>query len=408
MKVTKMKMHVSRFFYLAVIIVFLAACTATNKQVAENVAGLSGDSLNVAVQLMQQYVDSGKLAGISVMVIRNNETALRKNLGFADIQNKIPVEDNTIFRFFSMTKPITTVALMTLFDEGKFKLDDKVADFIPGFAETKVYNAETKRLEPQSTPMTIRHLLTHTSGLTYGWDQKSYVDSLYRITRASGWDAPLAEKVKILTGIPLKYQPGTKYEYGVSIDVAGYLVEVISGMPLDVYMKTKIFDPLKMMDTDFFVPEEKQNRFAVLYNKGENGILKGPDNPDNDNFKKPAILFSGGGGLVSTIDDYSRFAGMLLNGGELEGTRILKDSTVQLIMTNQMPAGVTFENGGGYGLGGSVNLENGNYGWSGAASTHFVVDKKNSMVIIALTQYMPFNIEYALKFVEKVESAVIK
>jgi len=402
-----MKKLISRFFYLAGIIIFLAACTS-NKPATENVAGLSGDSLAVATSLMQQYVDSGKLAGISVMVIRNNETALRKNFGFADIQNQKPVEDKTIFRIFSMTKPITAVALMTLYDEGKFKLDDKVADFIPAFAETKVYNAETKTLEPQATPMTIRHLLTHTSGLTYGWDQKSYVDSLYRVTGASGWDAPLAEKIKILAGIPLKHQPGTKYEYSVSIDVAGYLVEVISGKPLDVYMKEKIFDPLKMEDTGFFVPEDKHNRFAVLYNRGENGALKGPDDPANDNFKKPVVLFSGGGGLVSTLDDYSRFAQMLLNGGELEGARILKDSTVEMIMTNQLPAGVDYENGGSYGLGGSVNPEKGHYGWSGAASTHFVVDKKNNMVIIALTQLMPFNIEYALKFVEKVEGAVIK
>lgn len=402
-----MKKFISRFLYLAGIIIFLAACTS-NKPATENEAGLSSDSLAVATNLMQQYVDSGKLAGISVMVIRNNETALRKNFGYADIQNQKPVEDKTIFRIFSMTKPITAVALMTLYDEGKFKLDDKVADFIPAFAETKVYNAQTKSLEPQATPMTIRHLLTHTSGLTYGWDQKSYVDSLYRVTGASGWDAPLAEKIKILAGIPLKNQPGTKYEYSVSIDVAGYLIEVISGKPLDVYMKEKVFDPLKMEDTGFFVPEDKHNRFAVLYTLGENGALKGPENPDNDNFKKPVLLFSGGGGLVSTLDDYSHFAQMLLNGGELDGARILKDSTVQLIMTNQMPEGVTFENGNGYGLGGSVNIENGNYGWSGAASTHFVVDKKNNMVIIALTQLMPFNIEYALKFVEKLENAVIK
>lgn len=402
-----MKKFIFRFFYLAGIIIFLAACTS-NKPATENVAGLSGDSLAVATSLMQQYVDSGKLAGISVMVIRNNETALRKNFGYADIQNQKPVEDKTIFRIFSMTKPITAIALMTLYDEGKFKLDDKVADFIPAFAETKVYNAETKSLEPQATPMTIRHLLTHTSGLTYGWDQKSYVDSLYRVTGASGWDAPLAEKIKILTGIPLKHQPGTKYEYSVSIDVAGYLVEVISGKPLDVYMKEKVFGPLKMEDTGFFVPEDKHNRFAVLYTLGENGTLKGPDDPANDNFKKPVVLFSGGGGLVSTLDDYSRFAQMLLNGGELDGARILNDSTVEMIMTNQLPAGVDYENGGSYGLGGSVNPEKGHYGWSGAASTHFVVDKKNNMVIIALTQLMPFNIEYALKFVEKVESAVIK
>jgi CubicO group peptidase (beta-lactamase class C family) len=393
---------------LMCIILLQVSCTTKSKPgLAEN-AGLSGDSLNVAVTLMQQYVDSGKLAGISAMVIRNNQTVLKKNFGFADIQNKIPVGDSTIFRIFSMTKPITAVALMTLYDEGKFKLDDKVSDFIPEFAETKVYNAETKTLEPQNTPMTIRHLLTHTSGLTYGWDQKSYVDSLYRATGAAGKDGTIGEGVKILANLPLKHQPGTKYEYSLSIDVAGYLVEVLSGIPLDIYMKTKIFDPLKMEDTGFFVPEDKHTRFSLLYNLGENGKLKGPDDPVGDKFRKPTTLFSGGGGLVSTIGDYARFAQMLLNGGELDGVRILKDSTVQMIMSNQLPQGVNYENGGGYGLGGSVNAENGQYGWSGAASTHFVIDRKNNMVIIAFTQLMPFNIEYALRFVSKVENAIIK
>jgi CubicO group peptidase (beta-lactamase class C family) len=393
-------------FLIAGILLMQFACTTTGKKGFDDVAGLSGDTLQTAVNVVQQYVDNGKLAGVSLMVIRNNETALRTNIGFADVKNNLPVEDNTIFRIFSMTKPITAVALMTLYDEGKFQLDDKVSDFIPEFASTMVYNSETKILEPQNTPMTIRHLLTHTSGLTYGWDQKSYVDSLYRVTGAAGWDGVLGDKIKILAGIPLKHQPGTKYEYSVSIDVAGYLVEVISGMPLDKYMKTKIFDPLKMEDTGFYVPEEKHNRFAAVYTL-KNDSLQEQSSVNGMNFKVPATLFSGGGGLVSTIGDYSKFAQMLLNGGEFSGERILKESTVEMIMSNQLPAGVDYENGGSYGLGGSVNPEKGHYGWSGAASTHFVVDKKNNMVIIALTQFMPFNIEYAVKFVEKVVNAII-
>ena len=392
-------------FLFAGILLIQFSCTTTGKKGIADVAGLSGDSLQAAVELVQQYVDNGKLAGVSLMVIRNNETALRKNIGFADIQNNLKIEDNTIFRIFSMTKPITAVALMTLYDEEKFQLDDKVSDFIPEFAETKVYNAQTKTLEPQNTPMTIRHLLTHTSGLTYGWDQKSYVDSLYRVTGAAGWDGVLGDKIKILAGIPLKHQPGTKYEYSVSIDVAGYLVEVISGMPLDKYMKTKIFDPLKMEDTGFYVPEEKHNRFAAVYTLRNDSLQEQASN--GMNFKVPATLFSGGGGLVSTIGDYAKFAQMLLNDGEYEGVRILNLSTVEKIMTNQLPAGVDYENVGSYGLGGSINLEKFQYGWSGAASTHFVVDKKNNMVIIALTQFMPFNIEYAVKFVDKVENGII-
>lgn len=399
-----------KFFLLVILLTAVfsiqISCTKSGKQAAGDIAGISGDTIQSALNIVQQYVDGKKLAGASVMVIRNNETVVRKNFGFADVPNK-PIEDNTIFRVFSMTKPITTVALMTLFDEGKFKLDDKVSDYIPGFAETKVYNAETKTLEPQETPMTIRHLLTHTAGLTYGWDQKSYVDSLYRVTSASAWDGVLADKIKILAGIPLKNQPGTTYEYSVSIDVAGYLVEVLSGMPLDKYMKTRIFDPLKMNDSGFYVPEEKLGRFANVYTM-VNDTLKEQPSMNGMNFKQPVTLLSGGGGLVSTMDDYSKFACMLLNGGELNGVRILKETTVEMIMTNQLPAGVDYENGGSYGLGGFVNPEKGHYGWSGAASTHFVVDKKNNMVIIALTQFMPFNIEYAVKFVDKIENGVVQ
>ncbi len=382
--------------------------TSCNQPKKTEPGTLSKDSLALASSAMQKYIDDGKLSGISVMVVKNNETVMKEYYGFADIESQKPIDENTIFRAFSMTKPMTATALMILFDEGKFQLDDKVSDFIPEFAETQVYNSETKTLEPQQTPMTIRHLLTHTSGLTYGWDQSSYVDSLYRATGASGWDDTLGEKVKVLAGIPLKYQPGTKWEYGVSIDVAGYLVEVISGTPLDEFMKARIFDPLQMDDTGFYVPEEKQERFALVYSPDENGKLKAPENPAADNFLKPAILISGGGGSVTTVKDYSRFAKMLLNGGELEGVRILKEETVQLMMSNQLPEGVVYENGGGYGLGGSYTIENGQYGWSGMASTFFTVDPKNNMTVLAFTQHLPFDITYALEFNDLVHKAIIQ
>jgi CubicO group peptidase (beta-lactamase class C family) len=307
-----------------------------------------------------------------------------------------------------MTKPVTAAALMMLYDEGKFHLDDKVSEYIPEFTATRVYNAETKTLEPQKTEITIRHLLTHTSGITYGWDQNSHVDSLYRATGASGWDGVLAEKMKILAGIPLKYQPGIRWEYGLSIDVAGYLVEILSGIPLDKFFKTRIFDPLKMENTDFYVPEEKHSRLALVYTYDQNRKLVEQGNSAQDNFRKPAVLFSGGGGLVSTMADYSRFARMLLNGGQLGGVRLLREETVKLIMSDQLPEGVTYENGGGYGLGGAVNLENKQYGWSGAASTHFTVDPENDLIVLSFTQFMPFNIDYALEFAEKVQNAVME
>lgn len=390
------------------VLVVSVSCTKNTKQVRGDIAGISGDSIEAAITLMQQYVDSGKRAGISVMVMKDGETVLTKDFGYADLENQKPIDDKTIFRAFSMTKPITAAALMTLFEEGKFQLDDKVSQYIPEFATTRVYNPETKTTEPQQTEMTVRHLLTHTSGLTYGWDRTAYVDSLYRVSGAGGWDATLAEKVKILAGIPLKYQPGTRWEYGLSIDVAGYLAEVLSGMPLDEFFKSRIFDPLKMDDTGFYVPGEKHSRFARVYSFDKNGKLKGPENPAADNFLKPVRLFSGGGGLVTTVDDYSRFAQMLLNGGELDGVRILSEPTVKLIMSNQLPENVVYENGGGYGLGGSFNIENGQYGWTGAASTFFTIDPQNNMIILVFTQFMPYDIGYAIEFSERVQRAVIE
>jgi len=399
---------ISYFIGTICLIGFLSvSCSTADKKSDSEKIGISKDSLELACEKLQDYIDGGKLAGISAMVVQNNETVLKRNFGYADIENQIPVKDNTIFRIFSMTKPITAAALMTLYDEGKFQLDDEVSKFIPEFENTPVYNPKTKKLEPQQNKMTIRHLLTHTSGLTYGWDLNAYVDSLYRVTGASGWDAPLGEKVKILAEIPLKYQPGTTWEYGVSIDVAGYICEVLSGMPLDEFFKTRILDPLKMDDSGFYVPESKYSRFSVLYNRGEKGELLPSDNSGFNFTIKPA-LFSGGGGMVSTIDDYSRFGRMLLNGGELDGVRILQESTVEMIMSNHLPEGVDYENGGQYGLGGSVDPKTGAYGWSGAASTHFVADVEHNMVILAMTQLMPFDISYAIQFVNDVENAIIK
>ncbi len=305
-----------------------------------------------------------------------------------------------------MTKPITAVALMTLYDEGKFQLDDKVSEYIPEFEGAQVYNAETKSLEPQTEELTIRHLLTHTSGIPYGWDPKAYVDSLYRVRSAGTWDGTIGEKVKILAKIPLKSQPGTTYEYGLGIDVAGYLVEVLSGIPLDEYMKTKIFDPLNMDDTGFYVPEEKHNRLALVYSN-MNDSLTAPQNM-NEVFKKPVTLFSGGGGLVSTVDDYLTFCKMLLNGGELNGTRILKEETVQMIMSDQLPQGAKYADNKGYGLAGEVNYETGEYGWAGAASTKFWIDPKNDMIVITAAQLMPGNYSYAGEFKEIVDRAVVK
>ena len=399
------KMHIFRFILFGLFFTMLA-CNPAQKIVLPKSVGLNGDSLKLAESVMQKYIDEGKLAGISTMVIKNGQMVERANFGYADLETKKPVEDNTIFRIFSMTKPITAVALMTLFEEGKFQLDDKVSKYIPGFTGTMVYKSVGKSftLEKQVNEITIRNLLTHSSGISYGWDPKSYVDSLYRVTKVGGWDGTIGEKVKILTGLPLNFQPGTEWKYGLSIDVAGYLVEVLSGMPLDVYMKTRIFDPLKMEDTGFYVPEKKLGRLSQMNRLDKEGVLKSSDG----GFNKPVTLFSGGGGLVSTMNDYARFCRMLLNGGTLDGKKILKPETVKMIMTNQLPKTAKYKDGYGYGLAGEVNLTTSEYSWSGAASTTFCIDTGNNMIIITYTQLMPNNFEYAGKFKKLVKGALIK
>ena len=393
----------TKFFVF--ITLFQFSCTQSGKSGLTEKSILSVDTLELATKKMQEYIDNGKLAGISALIYKNGETVYRKEFGYASLNEKKPMDETTIFRIFSMSKPVTAVALMTLFDEGKFALDDKVSKYIPEFAGAMVYNADTKTLEPQIEELTIRHLLTHTSGIPYGWDQKAYVDSLYRATGAGGWDGTIGEKVKIIAKLPLKNQPGTKWEYGLSIDVAGYLVEVLSGQPLDLYMKTKIFEPLKMNDTGFFVPEEKHNRFMGMFSIKEDSLIESSGGM-SEAFKKPVTLFSGGGGLVSTVNDYLNFCKMLLNNGELDGVRVLSETATQLIITNQLPTGVNYEENKGYGLAGSVDPETGVYGWAGAASTKFWLDPKNEMAIIICTQLMPSDYTYADDFYKIVKSAV--
>ncbi len=228
-----MKKHFKLFIPLAALLVLIASCGQGSLTTTPEKVGLSSDTLALAAQKMQEYIDNGKLAGIATLVMKDGKIVSREEYGFANLEEQQPFEENSIVRIFSMTKPVTAVALMTLFDEGKFQLDDKVSTYIPEFEDVMVYNPETKSLDPQENELTIRHLLTHTSGIVYGWGQ-SYVDSLYRVTGVGGWDsATIGDKVKIMTGLPLKFQPGSAWEYGLSIDVAGYLVEVLSGTSME-------------------------------------------------------------------------------------------------------------------------------------------------------------------------------
>ena len=403
MKLIK-SLQVPAILFLSLILVSILSCNSSE----EKVAGLSMDTLNKADAIMQALVDEGKLPCISTMILKDGIQVHRLTTGFANIEETRALDEETIFRIYSMSKPITAAALMILYDEGKFQLDDPVAGYIPEFEETKVW-VDGEAVE-QLEAFTIRHLLTHTAGFCYGWDV-SHVDSLYAQASPEGlWGlGTLEEAVKLLATIPLKNQPGTTYEYSVSIDVAGYLVEVLSGLPFDEFLQTRMFDPLGMKDTGFDVPEEDQDRLAMIYTKNrESGELV-PVEALTNQVKQKVTLFSGGGGLVSTLADYGRFGQMLLNGGELDGVRVLKESTVKMIMSDQMPAHITYEEGFRYGLGGQVNQATGEYGWSGMASTDFKADPKNNLVLLSFTQYIPFmEVPFAAEYHALVRKAIVQ
>ena len=373
--------------------------------------GLFKDSLKVTTKKLHKYVDEGNLPGTFVRVIKNGKVVYDDRYGLIDIEREKPVEENSLFRIFSMTKPITAVAIMTLYDKGKLNLDDKVSDYIPVFAKTQVYkklNGE-HTTEPQKTPMTIRHLLTHTSGIPYGWEW-SYVDSIYNARQHMRQDWTVEEMTKDIASIPLKFQPGTKYSYGLGIDVAGYIVELVSGMKLDSYLKKVIFDPLRMKDTRFYVPKEKSNLLSELYTYDENLKLKimedfdiktkvGADNP-------PKLLL-GGAGLISTMQDYENFCRMLLNKGVYKGKRVLSESATGILMTNQLPKKVSKKLNFGHGLSGTVNLYNGEYNWGGAASTSFWINPTINQIVICYTQLFGASTEYANEFKSGIDRALI-
>jgi len=395
-------------FALGPLVFLLLAASLSCSTPSSQQEGLSKDTLAQADQLMQSYVDKGKLSGISILILKDGETAHQQTFGLADLEENRVLEKDAIFRIYSMSKPITAAALMVLYDEGKFQLDDPVKNYIPEFADTKVW-VDGQEVD-QEEDFTIRHLLTHTAGFCYG-SGTSHVDSLYNQATPEGMWAiqSLEDMVKLLADIPLKNQPGSRWEYSVSIDVAGYLVEVLSGMSFDAFLQTRLFDPLGMKDTGFQVPEEDFDRLAMIYTPGpESGKLIPVEGLTNG-VKQKVSLFSGGGGLVSTIGDYGRFGQMLLNGGELDGVRVLEESTVKLIMSDQMPSTATYGEGMGYGLGGQVNLETGEYGWTGMASTFFRADPKHQMVGLAFTQYIPhMGVPFADQYWEWVQKAVVE
>ena len=358
--------------------------------------GLSSARLERINSLMQDYVDEGKLAGVVTMVARRGKVAHFERFGVMDIETRKPMQLDTIFRIYSMSKPITSVAVMMLYEEGRFLLNDPVSKYIPEFKDLKVFIKKTEEglgLADLEREITVRDLLSHTAGLGYGWNDDPPFDEIYREAGLFNREGTIKDMVEKLTKLPLIHQPGAKWHYSVSVDVLGYFVEVISGISFDQFLEDRIFKPLGMKDTAFYVPEEDWDRFPTSYEPDGNGGIKVNDAVSTSGYLKTPSLFSGGGGLVSTAEDYMRFSQMLLNGGELEGNRLLGRKTVELMTMNHVPEEIRA--GIGFGLGFLVGLDVakteelgsvGKLGWGGYAYTLFFIDPKEELIGIFMTQ----------------------
>ena len=379
--------------------------------------GLDAARLERIGARLRTYVDSGLLPGWSVAVSRRGRVAYVDHYGLRDVEAALPVEGDTIFRIYSMTKPITAVAAMMLWEEGAFELHDPVSRFIPSFADFEVWKGGTATApltRPLMSPMEVWHVLTHTSGLTYGFLHSHPVDELYRVAGYE-WGVPegkdLAAVCDHLTTLPLLFQPGAEWNYSMATDVVGRIVEVVSGMALDEFFRTRIFEPLAMTDTGFAVPAGSLDRLAALYvpTPGTKRPFR-HDAMGNRALKQPVFL-GGGGGLVSTMHDYHRFQQMLASGGLApDGSRLLSPRTISFMASNHLPGGgdlttvgrplfaeTTFD-GVGFGLGVSVTLDPvaakvpgsvGDYGWGGAASTWMMVDPVEDLTALFMTQLLP-------------------
>lgn len=363
--------------------------------------GFSSDRLGHLHARFDEFVRSGKRAGAISLVIRNGKIVDWQTYGYRDLGAKLPMEKDTICRIWSMSKVVTSVAVMMLVEEGKITLADRVDKFIPEFKEMRVLTgglADRPETVPALRPVTVKHLLTHTSGLTYTWGNDT-VSELYR--RAKIFEvSSLKEFVARVAKIPLTSQPGERFNYGINIDVLGYLVEAVSGMPFDQFVERRIANPLQMKDTHFVLPPEKRSRLAKTYEVKDGKLVE--TNLNAARFDEHVPF--GGMGLYSTIGDYARFGQMLVNYGHLDGSRLLGRKTVELMTVNHLndlkttsidPIGAY-----GFGLGGSVHLDIakgripgsiGDFGWDGAASTYFRMDPKERLVALLFQQHMPFD-----------------
>ncbi len=375
--------------------------------------GLCPTRLTRTATWADRLVSDNKLAGLVTMVARRGEVAHLHATGFADLERGTPMAADTIFRIYSMTKPLTSLAILMLYEEGRFQLDDPITRFLPCFRDMRVAVGGARgKIDtvPAERDITFRDLLTHTSGLTYGFMHATLVDALYREHGVDFQNAEssLAEVVEQAAALPLIAQPGREWNYSIATDVLGHLVAVISGQAFDSFLRDRILGPLGMHETGFSLPDAQHPRFAANYIRAPEGGLELIDDPTMSPYLRPRPVCSGGGGLVSTVADYWRFCQLMLNRGELDGVRLLGRKTVALMTANHLRGDMaamgqprwseTTAEGIGFGLGFSVMLDparaqivgsTGEYAWGGAASTAFWIDPAEDMAVILMCQLMP-------------------
>jgi CubicO group peptidase (beta-lactamase class C family) len=401
-----------RFATSFVVLLWLAGCATVGGELPQGTpesVGLSSEKLHKVDGVIEDMVAKKKLAGAIVMVAKDGIVAFTGVYGKMDLEADKPMRADTIFRIYSMTKGIATAGALILVEEGKLKLDATVGEVIPELKDLKVATADG--LRPASRQPTIKDLMLHDAGYMYG--DGHHTKSAYKEHKPME-AASLDEMAKRLTSVPLAFDPGSDWNYGINIDVLGLAIQRASGMPLEKFLEERVLKPLDLHDTGFSVPADKVGRFAANYNRSEAG-LKVIDEPAKSKYLKPPGLVSAGGGMVGTIRDYMRFLLMVDGGGQLNGVRILSPESVRLMTTNQLPKeafpiyfGEQKRHGTGFGLGFSVRTADtawdpagrvGEYGWGGAASTHYWVSPKDHLAVVTMEQTMPytFDVEFAVK-----------
>ena len=389
------------------------------RSVAPNGTGLSSERLERIGAVMNEHVGKGHIAGAIGLIARRGKIGYFETYGFQDKEAGVAMRKDALFRMYSMTKPITGVAVMILYEEGKFYLTDPVSKYLPELGNMKVAVVETdpktgkktRYSVPAQREITILDLLRHTSGIDYAGPEDVEGKRIYEKLGTNSVEQTIGEMVKKIGQAPLVHQPGTMWEYGLSMDVLARLVEVVSGQSYDKFLEQRIFKPLGMVDTGYTVPPEKANRFSKLYAPGDGWTIKPNTTPAQTSYLKPAVNFGGGSQSVSTAADYLRFCQMLLNGGELDGVRILSRKTVELMTSDHlgdMPRASLLPTGYGFGFTMAVSHgagktgvigSEGEYFWGGAAGTRFWIDPKEQMIGIFMIQILPHtNLTYGSQF----------